>query len=482
MQLGFLRQNVASLAKRPSPRRPLKRRRALFDCLEDRRLLAVTVPGSEFQVPGTAAGVAFTSNKGVAMDAKGDAVVAWADSQTTGSNGLPSAPWNLTYQLYTNNSGTLSGGAQNHFATVSINPLFLNLSVMVARAPTSGNFAIAWGYETTTKQGADIYSTYAELFSANGAALTGAIQVGGNHSNQLAGLTMSDSGFDVLYGAYPFSGSNLHSWAVQQYSSAGATVGKPISVVQPNDMGGNAAIAMDATGNFAVVWDDSTSSNQMSVFAERYASTGAAAGGVIQVTAPITGVLSGVNAGMDSNDDLVVNWNGSALFTETVSGGTNALSNPVAVASTDGDQAAISVQSNGNYALSWVTYSPSPTPTWTVYADTFFVSGVAQQSPFVVTSVASQYAKQHAAVALDGVGDLLDVWSGYGSHSNGNGTYTTYTDGGVFGEFYLDPPAPTATAPATSSPIGAASPGGTSAAADAVFASYAYPEDEDALA
>lgn len=85
-------------------------------------------------------------------------------------------------------------------------------------------------------------------------------------------------------------------------------------------------------------------------------------------------------------------------------------------------------------------------------------------------------------VALDGVGDLLDVWSGYGSPSNGNGTYSIYTDGGVFGEFYLDPPAPATTAPAVTAPTGAASTSGPSAAADAVFASYAYPEHDDGLA
>jgi len=71
---------------------------------------------------------------------------------------------------------------------------------------------------------------------------------------------------------------------------------------------------------------------------------------------------------------------------------------------------------------------------------------------------------------------VLTVNAGYATDN----TSTVYTDGGEFGQFYLDPPRTATTAgsaSAASSSSGTATPSGsTTAATDAVFAAYAYPE------
>lgn len=182
---------------------------------------------------------------------------------------------------------------------------------------------------------------------------------------------------------------------------------------------------------------------------------------------------------MDSSDDYVLAWydgggDGGGLITQTVyANGTLGALNHVdsSVATPFGSvEPSIAMQTGGNYAVAWTDSGGSASHS--VMADTFLLSGAEQQPPFSVYQTSTPYLAQYASAAIDASGDLLVVYSGYTTQGS-----TTDTDGGVFGDFFLDPPAP---AVATGSPLTSTAPSGgqSTAATDALFAAYAYPDDD----
>lgn len=505
MQFGFLRQNVAPLAKRPARRRPVKRRRPSFDCLEDRRVLSVNPVGGIFTVNDTTAGTQELSSGPVAMDNNGDAVVAWS-SQILNSSGQPTGNVNVMFKLYTHNAdGSYTSGPETKVA-VANQPY-----AMVARAPTTGEFAVVWASSWVDKKGYTEFKTYAEPFSAAGVSLTGnkPILVGGASNNFPNGVAMNDSGFDVLYGVDPYgpyySTDDATVTTVQRYTAAGAAAGTPVTAFPVPIPKGWSAIATDPNGDFAVSWlyAKSTSPVTYTVDERYFSPSGAGVGPIHQITSVHHGV-QGVGLGMDAAGNSVVSWwmnylnpdgsLGATDYAETVTApnaqGVSTLGTPITVVQSGVNGAPlpygsprVAVQPNGNFAVTWMAHDFATPQHVTVWADTFSAAGAALEAPFEVAAV--QYNNTPTttraplpAVATDTAGDLLVVWNDLGAAGNAADT------GDVYGQFYSDPPPPAlaASSPLTSSSAVVASPSGlTAAAADAAFASYAYPEDEEGM-
>lgn len=505
MQFGFSRRKVARHASHETGRRPLRRRRPSFDCLEDRRLLssggtldtsnAQLLPVAGAALPGDTlnpADVQSTGNHAVAMDSKGDSVIVWGDSPTDPVSHLPTGPWTLNFQLYTENGGTLTASAggklQEQLATTNL------VSPTVAMAPTSGEFVILWQVESTNSYGYNVISTYAEPFDGSGNALAAPIQVGATGQARPLGVAMTDNGFDVLYGAppprYKSAAPDYQALTVQQYSNTGAAVGKPITVTTESSSGTSASISAEPGGSqFVVGWSDFVvgkhgSANYNTLNWQRYTSGGSILGGVVNQNTQGNSARS-LDLAMDSSDDIVFTWNwntGGGVQVQAVDSGNNLISGSQINPDPGGGSPSVAIAPNGSgYALSWSDGG-------SVMAATYSLGGAVEQSPFAVYTAPSfvyngmsHSLGQTASAAIDGAGNVLVAYSGYFTDNSS----TVYTDGGVFGDFYLDPPAPAAT-PSTStssSLIGVASPSdSTTAAADAVFASYAFPEDDDALA
>lgn len=518
MNLGFSRRNVVHHAPQKS-RRPPKRRRLLFDHLEERRLLTAgtlsTSPDETFAVasypPGNTApgntldppAVASTSSRAVAMDNKGDTVVVWDDSPTDPTTNQPTGQWTNHFQLYTEGTNATTGATQLNAGTGGpltdlqgnqVAPTDLG-SPWVAMAPTSGEFVVVWESRSLSSAGYYAYSTYAQVYSDVGTPLTNPIQVGSAGNALPFGVAMSDNGFDLLYGVRPSRIiTDSQDLTVQRYSATGAPVGKPIAVVQATLDGYSAAISADPAGNVVVGWSDVVlgkhgSPTYDTLNWQRYTSGGNASGGAVHEDTQ-SNLAGGLDVAMDSSDAFALTWvwgGGTAgpIQAQAVDSNNNLLGPQI---NPGGGSPSVSMEPNGDgYALSWADGA-------TVYAATYSLNGTAETAPFAVyTAPAFEYVSngqtyaaspaQSASAAIDGAGNVLVVYSGYWSDSKS----MVYTDGGVFVQFYLDPPAPatstSTSSPTTSSPAaGVASPSGsTTAVTDAVFAAYAYPEDDDTL-
>ena len=516
--------------ERKSRRRPFKRRRLAFDGLEDRRLLSagtVAPSGPEFMVNTTTTGeqqtqpfyLAGSIGRAVAMDGNGNSVAVWA-SQQFNSSGQYTGNWNVMFQLYTKTyDSTISNydlqkeGGETTVATSS-RPSYSGYSngpiVMVARAPTSGDFSVVWETDSLNKFGSNVRSTHAELFSANGTSLTAAMLVGGSGDNTPRSVAMDDNGFDVLYDTPNSNG--LPVYGVQRYSSSGAAEGRPISVAKTTGGDFFASIAMDATGDFVVDWDNVTGTSPNWVYtinAQRYSSAGKAVGSAIQVNQDTTQEQTASDVGMDAAGDFVVTWNGvvqnvsgsnqsgGAIWVRTVSS-SGVLGNQVEVVTptahldstlnqwvidSSAGNPAVAVQPGGAFDLAYVFQSQTANDTTgqitsaaNIDGDTFDAAGNSLQTAFQVNDTTTTN-NGFPSAAVDGAGELVIVWN-----ANLVGAVSGDT-GDVFGQFYVDPPAPATTASSSAAPSsssGGSSPGGSStAASDAAWAAYEYPLVDD---
>jgi hypothetical protein len=494
MQLRFSRRKVTQHVQQKSPR-SLTRRLHRFDRLEDRQLLSagggVVPSGPQFMVNTTIGGTQQIGGVGapynVAMDNNGDTVVAWSGQQLN-SSGQPTGNWNLMFQLYTRTYDSSIGsydlqtlGGQTLIATSA------NASVEVARAPNSGDFVALW---------ATGGSTYVQLYSSSGAAIGSPLTViSGDNAYQ---IVMSDSGFDVLYGTGKTS-FTTGDFYVQRFSynaTSDSAVGSPITVAVGKGTDHDSqdvSLATDASGDFVVVWtNNSYKGNTLveAIDAQRYTSAGKANGGIITVSGATTYAQSWGSVGMDAAGDFVVAWGEQApqtsapqskwpfnLMACTVSA-SGTVGTPIDEVPAQPDQynsatgqwlitdsvwvgPNIAVQSGAGFDIAYPTFSQ--TGAGGDFADTFNASGAALQTPFAINSL---------TIATDSFADMVNIWTAAGTGGTND----------VFGQFYIDPPAPPAAAPSgAASPSGAATPSGsTTAAVDAVFGSLSG--DDDTLA
>ncbi|MDL1983033.1 MAG: DUF4347 domain-containing protein, partial [Deltaproteobacteria bacterium] len=151
-------------------------------------------------------------------------------------------------------------------------------------------------------------------------------------------------------------------------------------------------VATNANGNFVVVWsgDDVSGSG---VYARRYDANGAAQG---------------------------VEW---LVNTET--------------ADTQGMQD-VAMDPNGNFVVTWASYSQDANATWGVYAQRYDASGVAQGTEFLVNTTVSG-EQSHPTVAMDANGNIMFAWTGKGGGTNYGSVARLYDSAGVAltGEFMV---------------------------------------------
>ncbi|HVA50794.1 MAG TPA: hypothetical protein VNH11_30900 [Pirellulales bacterium] len=201
---------------------------------------------------------------------------------------------------------------------------------------------------------------------------------------------------------------------------------------------------------------------------------------------------------MDATGDFVVTWmeeganrseNARVFYANGTS--TNAVQVGTATGSLNEGSPAVVLQPDGGGAFDLVWTDDNGVVAGqdqeAVFAQPFSSAALATQSPIVVYSGAVNQQTHYpgfASAAIDSNNDLLVDYTIGSSNTPPSPFTSTTADGEVYVSLIPDPPAaaPAAATPVTLSPPAAASPSSSSTAAtDAVFAAYAYPEDDDTL-
>ena len=142
----------------------------------------------------------------------------------------------------------------------------------------------------------------------------------------------------------------------QRFDSSGAAIGDEFRVNTTTT--GNqtyASVAMDAAGNFLVVWSGNGPGDTDGVFAQRYSANGNKLGGEFRVNAVAAGVQSTPVAGARPTGGYVVAWSESDVLHMVQVDATGALVNPTtlpAAGTIDGSIDA-DVAADGSYVVVW---------------------------------------------------------------------------------------------------------------------------------
>jgi hypothetical protein len=320
--------------------------------------------GSEFLIN------TFTSNAQisprVAMDATGDFVVAWQseDQAATTSN----------YDVYARQYKADGTPLQAHEFLVNTFTSGYQGSPDVAM-DSAGDFVIAWNsYDEASPT--SLFDIYARRYDKTGTALTGEFPVNTItvFEQQSPRVAMDATGdFVVAWEAYnQASGTSLLDIYARSYGSDGTP--EQLSEMQVNTFtSGNQTaltVAMDATGDFVVVWQSNAQasvSSQFDVYARQYQAGGTA---------------------VQSSEFLVNTYTTNQQF------------NP-----------AVAMDAAGDFAVVWEsTDQPAAGTLEDIYTRLYRADGAAVESKEFLLNTLTSEQQQFPAVAMDAAGDFVAVW------------------------------------------------------------------------
>ncbi len=174
----------------------------------------------------------------------------------------------------------------------------------------AGNFVVLW--QSANNQDGDARGIFGQRFSNTGTPLGGEFQVntyttGDQHAPAVA---LDAAGNFVVVWHSPQDGNSDGVFG-QRFDSSGALVGTEFQVnTYTTNFQGYAAVGSDAAGNFVVVWESGggQDGDSYGVFGQRFSNSGARVGTEFQVNTYTSGSQGGPAIAMDAAGNFVVAW------------------------------------------------------------------------------------------------------------------------------------------------------------------------------
>ena len=263
--------------------------------------------GTEFQINTyTTLG---QSRPAVAVSPDGDFLVVWTSA---GSLGTDSSSNSAQWQRFAADGSPVGSEFQINTYTTG------GQGVPQAAFGANGDFVVAWESLGSAGSDTDGYSIQARLFAADGSPLGVEFQVNSytpSHQTDLALAVDADGDFVVVWTSPGSNGSDSDGYAVlgQRFAADGMPQGGEFQVNTYTTSNQFAPeVAMDSSGNFVVVWSSrgsaGTDSSGVSIQAQRFAADGSALGGEIQVNSYTTANQVGPAVVVDGDGSFVVAW------------------------------------------------------------------------------------------------------------------------------------------------------------------------------
>ena len=236
-----------------------------------------------------------------------------------------------------------------------------------------GDFVVTW---MSNGQDGSNSGIHARRYAATGEPLGAEFLVNTSTANSQAYPAVAmdaDGDFVVVWASYGQDGSESGIYG-QRYNAAGAPLGGEFRVGSLAPFQVAPAVAMNDAGDFAVAWVGEDGSDY-GIFARRYSDIGEAQGG-----------------------DFLVN---STTFDRQVS-------------------PAVAMDADGDFVVTWASRSSSYLYSdYEVFARRYNTAGVAQGSEFLVNTD-TYYSQEEPAVAMSENGDFVIAWEAWGD-ADGDG-------------------------------------------------------------
>jgi hypothetical protein len=305
-----------------------------------------------------------------------------------------------------------------------------------------GDFIVVW-----------LTSSYDVLagqrFDAAGMPQGGEFSVVSSSYNVFGVATAMDSAgnFVVVWQTLGQDGSNQGVFA-RRYDAMGGELGGEFQInTRTTGQQNFPEVATDADGDFVVVWQsylqDDESAYQPGVFGQRFASSGAPLGGEFLVNSYTSGPQTFPKVAMDADGDFVVVWEsghdgapngifGQRFTSAGARQGAEFLVN--AFTSSNQSSPAVAMDDAGRFVVAF--RSPGDGAVFGIFARRFDTAGTALGTEFRVSTYTTSGTPQaYPAVAADGDGDFVVVWFTPGQDDGGG-------QGGVFGQRFDSSGAP----------------------------------------
>jgi len=219
--------------------------------------------GSEFQVNTFTTGTQRYST--VAMDADGDFVVTWSSSGNQDGD-----QYGVYAQRY--NAAGVAQGSEFRVNTYTTNVQRFSTVAMDA----NGDFVVTWS--SSTQDDGTFFGVYAQRYNAAGVAQGGEFRVNTytTQSQRFSRVAMdADGDFVVTWTSFSQDGSDYGIYA-QRYNAAGVAQGSEFRAnTYTTDKQRDSTVAMDADGDFVVVWSSYTQDGGgYGIYAQRYDDVG----------------------------------------------------------------------------------------------------------------------------------------------------------------------------------------------------------------
>ncbi|WP_153558811.1 DUF4347 domain-containing protein [Roseimaritima sediminicola] len=346
------------------------------------------------------------SHRSVALADSGDYVVVWSSNNQDGSG------WGVYAQRY-DRLGVAQGGEIHVSSGTTVNDQHWATVGMDA----AGNFVVAW----TNKTGLGDADVMARRYDSAGNALGGEFRV--NDASLSARSTpsiavASDGRFVIAWkGLDALGDADIYA---RRFAANGAALdGSDLIVAGGAGNDYDPAVAINDSGDFAVLWDDAGG-----VKLRRYLADGSPVGGTITVDGS-TNAGNGALA-MHQDGSLVVTWREGNAGSRDVrmrryDNGGNPLSSAVNVATTGGgDQQdpSIDMDDAGNFIIVWEGNGDQTgqVDSSGVFGQKYDASGNRVGDEFRINQTTGGTQDQ-ASVAMQDLNHFIAVWTGNGQQA-----------------------------------------------------------------
>ncbi len=192
------------------------------------------------------------------------------------------------------------------------------------------------------------------------------------------------------------------------------------------------SVAMDANGDFLVVWSGSGQGDSGGVFAQRHNAAGVKQGAEFRVNTYTTNAQYGPSAAMDDDGDFVITWqshgqdgNGWGIYAQRydaagVKQGTEFRVNTDTISHQE--DAAAAMDADGDFVIAWHSYGVRGP---VIQAQRYSAAGVPRGDEFLV-SHSTTLIHVRPAVAMDADGDFIVAWAGAYANQYGVFPYETF--------------------------------------------------------
>jgi hypothetical protein len=366
----------------------------------------VPAPPLEFPVNTTTAGV--QRHPEIALDADGDSVVVWVSE---GQDGEGAGVYAQRYDA----TGAAQGGEFRVNTTTAAHQQQPRVAM-----DADGDFVVVW---TGTGPG-DAEGIFAQAYDAAGNARGGEFRVNtttaGSQRDPAVALD-ADGDFVVVWTSVGQDGDGGGIYG-RRYSAELTARGGEFRI--NTRTGGHQEaprVALDAAGDFVVVWTSQGSDGSgAGVAARRYRANGTALGSEFRVNTTTAGTQEAPSVSLDADGDFVVAWHGNGtgdsagIFAQRYNASAVRQGSQFRVNTTTAATQwfpRVALDADGDFVVAWSGFGADIDDQYDIYAQRYDAAGNRRGDEFRVNSYV--VGMQHLpALALDADGDFAVAWFG----------------------------------------------------------------------